>query len=174
MFKRILVANRGEIAQRVIRTCREMGIETVAVYSQADADALYLRQADDTICIGPGQGSKSYLHIPSIISAAEIADVEAIHPGYGFLSENAHFAEVCNSCNIQFIGPDPESIAAVGDKARARAMAIAADVPVVPGSDGAVDSEDVALEVAARLGYPVIIKAAAGGGGRGMRVARND
>jgi acetyl-CoA carboxylase biotin carboxylase subunit len=174
MFKRILVANRGEIAQRVIRTCREMGIETVAVYSQADADALYLRQADDTICIGPGQGSKSYLHIPSIISAAEIADVEAIHPGYGFLSENAHFAEVCNSCNIQFIGPDPESIAAVGDKARARAMAIAADVPVVPGSDGPVDTEDEALEVAARLGYPVIIKAAAGGGGRGMRVARND
>jgi acetyl-CoA carboxylase biotin carboxylase subunit len=174
MFKRILVANRGEIAQRVIRTCREMGIETVAVYSQADADALYLRQADDTICIGPGLGAKSYLHIPSIISAAEIADVEAIHPGYGFLSENAHFAEVCNSCNIQFIGPDPESIAAVGDKARARSMAIAADVPVVPGSDGPVDSEDVALEVAARLGYPVIIKAAAGGGGRGMRVARND
>src|SRR5687767_9640549 len=110
MFGRVLIANRGEIAQRVIRTCREMGIETVAVYSQADADALYLGQADETICIGPAQSSKSYLHVPSIISAAEIADVEAIHPGYGFLSENAHFAEVCNSCNIQFIGPSPETI----------------------------------------------------------------
>jgi acetyl-CoA carboxylase biotin carboxylase subunit len=174
MFKRILVANRGEIAQRVIRTCREMGIETVAVYSQADEDALYLRQADDTICIGPGAGAKSYLHIPSIISAAEIADVEAIHPGYGFLSENAHFAEVCRSCNIQFIGPDPESIQAVGDKARAREMAVGAEVPVVPGSDGPVEDEDTALKVAALIGYPVIIKAAAGGGGRGMRVARND
>ena len=174
MFKRILVANRGEIAQRVIRTCREMGIETVAVYSQADADAVYLRQADDTICIGPGQGARSYLHIPSIISAAEIADVEAIHPGYGFLSENAHFAEVCRSCNIQFIGPDPEAIQAVGDKARARELAQSADVPIVPGSDGPVGDEDTALEVAASIGYPVIIKAAAGGGGRGMRVARND
>jgi acetyl-CoA carboxylase biotin carboxylase subunit len=173
MFKRILVANRGEIAQRVIRTCREMGIETVAVYSEADADALYLRQANETICIGPGLGAKSYLHIPSIISAAEIADVEAIHPGYGFLSENAHFAEVCNSCNIQFIGPDPETIEAVGDKSRAREMAVAADVPVVPGSDGPVDDEQAALAVCQRLGYPVLIKAASGGGGRGMRVARN-
>src|SRR5436190_16549274 len=122
MFRRVLIANRGEIAQRVIRTCREMGIETVAVYSEADADAVYLRQADETICIGPGPSSKSYLHIPSIISAAEIADVDAIHPGYGFLSENEHFAEVCNSCNITFIGPDPFSIAAVGNKANARAM----------------------------------------------------
>ncbi|HVS19202.1 MAG TPA: acetyl-CoA carboxylase biotin carboxylase subunit [Planctomycetota bacterium] len=173
MFKRILIANRGEIAQRVIRTCREMGIETVAVYSEADADALYLRQADETICIGPGPGAKSYLHIPSIISAAEIADVEAIHPGYGFLSENAHFAEVCNSCNIQFIGPTPETIDAVGDKARAREMAVAADVPVVPGSDGPVDDEQTALAVGQKLGYPVLIKAASGGGGRGMRVARN-
>ncbi|MCC7013687.1 MAG: acetyl-CoA carboxylase biotin carboxylase subunit [Planctomycetes bacterium] len=174
MFGRVLVANRGEIAQRVIRTCREMGIETVAVYSEADADALYLRQADETICIGPAPSSKSYLNIPAIISAAEVADVDAIHPGYGFLSENEHFAEVCNSCNITFIGPDPESIAAVGNKSRARQMAIEADVPVVPGSDGPVEDEKVALEVAQRLGYPVMIKAASGGGGRGMRIARND
>ncbi len=174
MFKRILIANRGEIAQRIIRTCREMGIETVAVYSQADADALYLRQADETICIGPAQGARSYLNIPSIISAAEIADVEAIHPGYGFLSENAHFAEVCNSCNITFIGPSPESIEAVGNKANARALAKKAGVPIVPGSDGPVGDEDIALRTAKKLGYPVMIKAAAGGGGRGMRIARND
>ena len=148
MFGRILVANRGEIAQRVIRTCRELGIETVAVYSEADADALYLRQADETICIGPAQSSKSYLNIPAIISAAEVADVDAIHPGYGFLSENEHFAEVCNSCNITFIGPDPESVAAVGNKARARAMAVEADVPVVPGSDGPVQDEKTAPEEA--------------------------
>ncbi len=174
MFRRVLIANRGEIAQRVIRTCREMGIETVAVYSEADADALYLRQADETICIGPAQSSKSYLNIPAIISAAEVADVDAIHPGYGFLSENEHFAEVCNSCNITFIGPDPESIAAVGNKARARAMAVEANVPIVPGSDGPVDDEKIALEIAQKLGYPVMIKAASGGGGRGMRIARND
>ncbi|MBM3989624.1 MAG: acetyl-CoA carboxylase biotin carboxylase subunit [Planctomycetes bacterium] len=174
MFGRILIANRGEIAQRVIRTCRELGIETVAVYSEADADALYLRQADETICIGPAQSAKSYLNIPAIISAAEVADVDAIHPGYGFLSENEHFAEVCNSCNITFIGPDPESVAAVGNKARARAMAVEADVPVVPGSDGPVQDERTALEVAQRLGYPVMIKASSGGGGRGMRIARND
>jgi acetyl-CoA carboxylase biotin carboxylase subunit len=174
MFGRILVANRGEIAQRVIRTCRELGIETVAVYSEADADALYLRHADETICIGPAPSSKSYLNIPAIISAAEVADVDAIHPGYGFLSENEHFAEVCNSCNITFIGPDPESVAAVGNKARARAMAVEADVPVVPGSDGPVQDEKTALEVAQRLGYPVMIKASSGGGGRGMRIARND
>jgi acetyl-CoA carboxylase biotin carboxylase subunit len=174
MFKRILIANRGEIAQRVIRTCREMGIETVAVYSQADADAIYLRQADETICIGPAQGARSYLNIPSIISAAEIADVEAIHPGYGFLSENAHFAEVCNSCNITFIGPSPESIEAVGNKSNARALAKKAGVPVVPGSDGPVSDEEIALRTAKKLGYPVMIKAASGGGGRGMRIARND
>ena len=174
MFKRILIANRGEIAQRIIRTCREMGIETVAVYSQADADALYLRQADETICIGPAQGARSYLNIPSIISAAEIADVEAIHPGYGFLSENSHFAEVCNSCNITFIGPSPESIEAVGNKANARVLAKKAGVPIVPGSDGPVGDEDIALRTAKKLGYPVMIKAASGGGGRGMRIARND
>ncbi|MCY3003819.1 MAG: acetyl-CoA carboxylase biotin carboxylase subunit, partial [Planctomycetota bacterium] len=174
MFGRILVANRGEIAQRVIRTCRELGIETVAVYSEADADALYLRQADETICIGAAPSAKSYLNIPAIISAAEVADVDAIHPGYGFLSENEHFAEVCNSCNITFIGPDPESIAAVGNKSRAREMAVEAGVPVVPGSDGPVHDEKTALEVAQKLGYPVMIKAASGGGGRGMRIARND
>ena len=174
MFRRVLIANRGEIAQRVIRACRELGIETVAVYSQADADAIYLQQADETICIGAPAGAKSYLHIPSIISAAEISDVDAIHPGYGFLAENSHFAEVCRSCKIHFIGPDPETIEAVGHKANARAMAIEAGVPVVPGSDGSVEEETRALEVARELGYPVMIKAAAGGGGRGMRIARND
>jgi acetyl-CoA carboxylase biotin carboxylase subunit len=174
MFRRILVANRGEIAQRVIRTCREMGIETVAIYSQADAGGLWLEQADEAICIGPAPGARSYLHIPSIIAAAEIADVEAIHPGYGFLSENAHFAEVCRSCNIQFIGPDPETIDQVGNKSNARALAVEAGVPVVPGSDGPVETEADALRTAQKIGYPVMIKAVAGGGGRGMRVARND
>ena len=174
MFRRILIANRGEIAQRIIRACRELEIETVAVYSEADADAVYLRQADETICIGPAPGPLSYLNIPAIISAAEIADVEAIHPGYGFLAENAHFAEVCQACKIHFIGPDPETIAAVGDKARAREMAMRANVPVVPGSVGAVEDERTAIEVAAKIGYPVMVKAAAGGGGRGMRIARNE
>jgi len=174
MFRRVLIANRGEIAQRVIRACRELGIETVAVYSAADADALYLRQADETICIGPGPSIKSYLDIPKIISAAEITDVEAIHPGYGFLAENAHFAEVCRSCKIHFIGPAPEVIAALGDKVRAREMARGAGVPVVPGSDGAVEDERRALDVAQQIGYPIMIKAAAGGGGRGMRIARNE
>ncbi|MDA1264042.1 MAG: acetyl-CoA carboxylase biotin carboxylase subunit [Planctomycetota bacterium] len=174
MFRRILIANRGEIAQRIIRACREMGVESVAVYSEADAGAIYLRQADETICIGRAAGSESYLNIPSIISAAEIADVEAIHPGYGFLSENAHFAEVCRSCRIEFIGPDAETIASVGNKARAREIAIQAKVPVVPGSDGAVRDEEHAVECARAIGYPVMIKAASGGGGRGMRVASNE
>ena len=174
MFRRILVANRGEIAQRVIRACRELGIETVAVYSEADAGAIYLRQADETICIGPPESGKSYMNIPAIISAAEIADVEAIVPGYGFLSENAHFAEVCRSCNIQFVGPDPATIEALGNKSNAREMALKAGVPVVPGSDGPVANEEVALRVAKEIGYPVMIKASAGGGGRGMRVASND
>ena len=174
MFKRILIANRGEIAQRIIRACRELGVETVAIYSEADAGALYLRQADETICIGPAQSAKSYLDIPSIIAAAEIADVEAIHPGYGFLAENSHFAEVCRSCNITFIGPTPETIAAVGNKANARDMAIKAKVPVVPGSDGPVEDEEKAITTAAELGYPVMIKAASGGGGRGMRIASNE
>ena len=170
MFRRVLIANRGEIAQRVIRACRELGIETVAVYSSADADALYLRQADDTICIGPAPAAKSYLHIPTIIAAAEVADVEAIHPGYGFLAENAHFAEVCRSCKIQFIGPEPETIAMLGNKVQAREIARKAGVPVVPGSDGPVDDEQHALSVAQVIGFPLMIKASAGGGGRGMRV----
>ncbi len=174
MFRRILIANRGEIAQRIIRACRELGVETVAVYSAADADAHYLTQADETICIGPAQSAQSYLNIPAIISAAEVADVEAIHPGYGFLAENAHFAEVCRSCKIEFIGPDPEVIAAVGHKANGRAMAIEAEVPVVPGSTGAVGDEVAAVAVAREIGYPIMIKAASGGGGRGMRIARNE
>ncbi len=174
MFRRVLVANRGEIAQRIIRACRELNVETVAVYSEADADALYLRQADETICIGPAPGAKSYLDIPAVISAAEIADVEAIHPGYGFLAENDHFAEVCRSCQIEFIGPSAETIAMVGNKARAREIAMGAKVPVVPGSDGPVTSEEQAKEEARKIGYPVMIKAASGGGGRGMRVAHNE
>ena len=174
MFRRVLIANRGEIALRILRACRELGVEVVMVYSEADADALYLQQADETICIGPAPASKSYLNIPAIISAAEIADVEAIVPGYGFLAENAHFAEVCRSCNIQFVGPDPETISALGNKANARDMAVRAGVPVVPGSDGPVEDEEMALRVAKEIGYPVMIKASAGGGGRGMRVASND
>ena len=141
MFNRILVANRGEIAQRIIRAATELGVETVAIYSEADADALYLRQASETICVGAAPSAQSYLNVPAIISAAEIADVDAIHPGYGFLAENSTFAEVCRSCKIQFIGPDPETIAAVGNKANAREMAIKAGVPVVPGSDGPVGDE---------------------------------
>ncbi|MFT7487125.1 MAG: acetyl-CoA carboxylase biotin carboxylase subunit [Candidatus Paceibacteria bacterium] len=174
MFGRILIANRGEIAQRIIRACKELGVESVAVYSEADADALYLAQADETICIGPAASADSYLNIPAIISAAEVADVEAIHPGYGFLAENAHFAEVCETCKIHFIGPDPKTIAALGQKDNAKQMARDADVPVVPGSDGAVEDEAEAVKVAAEIGYPVIVKAAFGGGGRGMRVARNE
>ena len=174
MFSRILIANRGEIALRVIRACKEMGIETVAVYSEKDADAVYLRYADETVCIGPSPSSSSYLDIPRIISAAEITDVEAIHPGYGFLAENPHFAEVCRSCGIEFIGPSGESIHLVGDKERARELARSIGVPVVPGSDSPLDSENKALQVAHEIGFPVIVKAAMGGGGRGMRVAHND
>jgi len=173
-FRRILIANRGEIALRVVRACKELGIETVAVYSEADRGALHLRYADESVCIGPAASAESYLDIPRIISAAEIADVEAIHPGYGFLAENAHFAEVCQSCNIRFIGPSPETIALVGDKAKARDIAKKAGVQTVPGSDGVMESEEHALEIARKIGYPVMIKASAGGGGRGMRVASND
>jgi acetyl-CoA carboxylase biotin carboxylase subunit len=174
MFKRILVANRGEIALRVIRACRELDIESVVVYSKADAEAPYLGLADEAICIGPAPSSQSYLSIPNIISAAEIANVDAIHPGYGFLSENAHFAEICRSSNIEFIGPDVETIRRMGNKSEAKAAAKKAGVPRVEGSDGPVASEAQALEVARRIGYPVLIKAVSGGGGRGMRIVHND
>jgi acetyl-CoA carboxylase biotin carboxylase subunit len=174
MFQRILVANRGEIALRVIRACKDLGIEVVAVYSAADRDAPYLRLADDAICIGPAASAESYLMIPRIISAAEVADVQAIHPGYGFLSENAHFAEVCRSCKIEFIGPPHEAMARLGNKNQARKLAKEAGVPVVPGSEGLIEKEEEALALAHRMGFPVMIKAAAGGGGRGLRLASND
>jgi len=174
MFQRILIANRGEIALRVIRACRDLGIECVAVYSEADRDAPYLKFADEAICIGPASGAESYLKIPRIISAAEIANVQAIHPGYGFLSENAHFAEVCRSCNIEFIGPPEAAMRTLGNKDAARKLAKSAGVPVVPGSDGIVKNETQALELARKIGYPVLIKAVAGGGGRCIGVARND
>src|SRR2546430_3529887 len=174
MFKRILIANRGEIALRIIRACKELGIETVCVYSTADAGSQYLQLADETICIGPPRGAQSYLKIDRIISAAEVGDVEAIHPGYGFLSENAHFAEVCENCNIKFIGPASPSIRSMGDKVAARETMRKAGVPVVPGSDGPVENEQDALKIARKIGYPVIVKAAGGGGGRGMRVGPND
>lgn len=174
MFKRILVANRGEIALRVIRACRELGIETVAVYSQADKECEYVRLADAAFCIGPAKASESYLNVRRVISAAEIGNVEAIHPGYGFLSENAHFAEVCRDCNIEFIGPPAEAMKRLGDKNEAKKIARAAGVPLVPGSDGLVETEAEALKVAHQIGFPVLIKASAGGGGRGMRIASND
>jgi acetyl-CoA carboxylase biotin carboxylase subunit len=174
MFKRILIANRGEIALRVIRACRELGVETVAIYSQADRDAPYLQLADEAICVGPAKAADSYLRIDRVISAAEIGNVQAIHPGYGFLSENAHFAEVCRSCDIGFIGPTPEAMARVGDKNSARALAREAGVPCVPGSDGLISNEQEAVTIARKIGYPVLLKATAGGGGKGMRVAAND
>ncbi len=174
MFRRILVANRGEIALRIIRACKELGVESVVVYSEADEDALYRRFADETICIGPPPSASSYLDIPRIISAAEVANVDAIHPGYGFLSENSDFADICRSCKIAFIGPTPETIAMVGHKARAKDVARRAEVPVVPGSDGLVDNDEDAVGIAAEIGYPVMIKAAAGGGGRGMRIAHSE
>lgn len=174
MFSRILIANRGEIALRIIRACHELGIEAVAVYSEADRDAPYLKLAEEAICIGPAECAKSYLNIPRIMSAAEISDVEAIHPGYGFLAENVHFAEVCRECGITFIGPPVEAMRLLGDKVRARELAKQAEVPVVPGSEGAIERDLDALELANEMGYPVIIKAAAGGGGRGMRVVHND
>ncbi len=174
MFSRILIANRGEVALRVIRACHELGIEAVAVYSQADKDAQYLKYADRAICIGPASPAKSYLNIPAIISAAEVADVDAIHPGYGFLAENAHFAEICADCGIAFIGPSANSMRMLGDKVQARKIAKGANVPVVPGSEGAITDEKEALKLANEIGYPVIIKASAGGGGRGMRVVHND
>ena len=173
MFKKILIANRGEIALRVIRACRELGIKTVAVYSQADDQSLHVQLADEAICIGPAPSKESYLRPDRIIAAAEVSNVDAIHPGYGFLSENAKFAEQCKAANITFIGPDPDSIRRMGDKATAKKTAIAAKVPCVPGSEGTLDSVTEALKVAQKIGFPVIIKATAGGGGKGMRIAFN-
>lgn len=170
MFKKILIANRGEIALRVIRTCREMGIKTVAVYSTADRESLHVRFADEAVCIGPPKSSESYLNIPRILSAAEITNADAIHPGYGFLSENAKFSELCKEYGIKFIGPSPESIRAMGDKATAKETMKKAGVPVIPGSDGLIDSVEEAKVCAKEIGYPVIIKATAGGGGKGMRI----
>ncbi|MFA5239124.1 MAG: acetyl-CoA carboxylase biotin carboxylase subunit [Phycisphaerae bacterium] len=174
MFSRILIANRGEIALRIIRACHELGVEAVAVYSEADKDAPYLQFADETVCIGPAASAESYLNIPHIISAAEITDSEAIHPGYGFLSENINFTRICRDCGIVFIGPPAEATELLGDKAQARRLAREADVPVVPGSDDVIESESEALKLADKIGYPVLIKAALGGGGRGMRIAHND
>ncbi len=174
MLSRVLIANRGEIALRIIRACRELGIESVIAYSEADAGAPYIQYADHAICIGPGAAAESYLNIPRIISAAEVTNADAIHPGYGFLAENAHFAEVCRGCRIEFVGPSPEAMARLGDKVSCKALARSSKVPVFPGSDGAITEEEEALEVAQKIGYPVIVKASAGGGGRGMRIAQNE
>jgi acetyl-CoA carboxylase biotin carboxylase subunit len=174
MFKKVLIANRGEIALRIIRACKELGVKSVAVYSDVDVDSLHVQMADEAICIGPAAATESYLKITNIISAAEIADVDAIHPGYGFLAENAHFAEVCANCNITFIGPSPDCIRNMGDKAIARDTMKAAGVPITPGSDGILPTSDDALKLAKEMGYPVLLKAVAGGGGKGMRVAHND
>src|SRR5947209_6507986 len=172
MFKKILIANRGEIALRVICACKELGVKTVAVYSDADRNSLHVRFADEAICIGPPRSSESYLNIPAVISAAEITNVDAIHPGYGLLSENANFAEVCESSHLTFIGPPPEVIRLMGEKEKARQAMKKANVPILPGSDGVISSGDEAREWAKQIGYPVIVKASAGGGGRGMRVIR--
>lgn len=174
MFKKILIANRGEIALRIIRACREMNIETVAVFSEADRDALHVKAADQAVCIGPNASAKSYLNIPNIISAAELTGVDAIHPGYGFLSENARFAEICESSGITFIGPTPQAIETMGDKATARKTMIEAGVSVVPGSKEIITDLDAVSKIADEIGYPVLIKASAGGGGKGMRVAQNE
>ena len=173
-FKKVLVANRGEIALRIIRACREMGIRTVAIYSTADRESLHVRMADEAVCVGPPETNLSYRNIPNIISAAEITQSEAIHPGYGFLSENAHFAEICQSAGVVFIGPSPESISLMGDKARAKSLMRETRVPVVPGSQGAIASEEEAIALSREIGYPLIIKASAGGGGRGMRIVHQE
>ena len=174
MFNKILIANRGEVALRIIRACKELGIRTVAVYSQPDITSLHVKFADEAICIGSAASANSYLNIPSIISAAEITDVEAIHPGYGFLAEDAHFAEICESCKIKFIGPTPENIRRMGDKMAAKDSAKKAGVPTIPGSKTVVKTKEEALKIAKELGYPVIVKAASGGGGKGMRICHND
>ncbi len=174
MFKKILIANRGEIALRIICACKELGVKTVAVYSEADRNSLHVRFADEAICIGPPRSAESYLNIPAVISAAEIANVEAIHPGYGLLSENANFAEVCQASHIKFIGPPPEVIRLMGEKEKARQAMKKANVPILPGSDGIIASEEEAVEAAKEVGFPVILKAKAGGGGRGMRVVRSE
>src|SRR5512144_211464 len=171
MFKKVLIANRGEIALRVIRACRELRIATVAVFSVADRDSLHVRLADESVCIGPPAPAQSYNYIARLISAAEVTGADAIHPGYGFLSENAHFVEVCESCNFTFIGPSPEMIRRMGDKAEAKRTMKAAGLPMVPGSDGVLNDVDEAIGIAREIGFPVIVKAAAGGGGRGMRIA---
>ena len=173
-FKKVLIANRGEVALRIIRACRELGISTVAVFSEADRDSLHVRFADHAVCIGPAPSSKSYLNQPAIVSVAEITGADAIHPGYGFLAENADFAQICKDCGLTFIGPTPEVINKMGNKSAAKATMKAAGVPVIPGSDGPVDNETDALRVAHDIGYPVMIKASAGGGGRGMRIAYDD
>jgi acetyl-CoA carboxylase biotin carboxylase subunit len=173
-MQKILIANRGEIALRIVRACRELGIKTLAVYSEADLESLHVQLADEAICIGPAAASESYSKADRIISAAEVADVDAIHPGYGFLAENEAFAEQCESCNIKFIGPKSKTIAMMGDKAKAKETVKSVHVPTVPGSDGPIDNVDEALKVAKSIGYPVIIKAVSGGGGRGMRIAHND
>ncbi len=174
MFRRVLIANRGEIALRIIRACHELGVEAVCVYSEADRHAPYLKLADRAICIGPGPSKESYLNISRIISAAEIADVDAIHPGYGFLSERADFSQICRESKIEFIGPSPEAMRKLGDKVECKRTARAAKVPIFPGSEGEIEDEDEAAKIAEDIGYPVIIKASAGGGGRGMRVCRNE
>jgi len=174
VFRKVLIANRGEIAVRIIAACRDLGIRTVAVYSEADRTAMHVLLADEAVCVGPPPATESYLNIPNIISAAEVTGAEAIHPGYGFLSENADFAEICESCNIRFIGPPAAAIRKMGDKAQARQLALEAGVPVIPGSEGIVEDEEQARKLARKLGYPVLLKAAAGGGGKGMRIVRGE
>ncbi len=174
MFSKVLIANRGEIALRIIRACHELGIKTVAVYSEADRDSLHVRFADEAVCIGPGPSSESYLNVPRIISAAEVTDTEAIHPGYGFLAEQPHFAEICKSCGITFIGPSAEAMQSMGDKAMARDMVKHANVPTIPGSDGPVATREEAIRIAREIGFPIMIKACSGGGGRGMRLVHTE
>ncbi len=174
MFKKILIANRGEIALRVIRACREMGIQSIAIYSVADVDSMHVRLADEAYCVGPAKSADSYLKIDQIIAAAEVGDADAIHPGYGFLAENAHFNEICRASGFEFIGPSPQAMEKLGDKNTARSMAIESGVPVVPGSDGLIESDAAAIDASRKIGFPVLIKATAGGGGKGMRVAEDE